>query len=707
MTALDWERRRGPWRGARRGLLLACALAVACGGDDESGTEGTTAGGDQTTEGTTAGGGTETGGATDPGETSDTDDTTDPTTDTDGPGAEPSGNQLNQDELFTCQGEPAMPPADIRLLDRYEWTRNVGSWEATELSRNPLYAIPEHRYSSYGEGESLNPSVLSLYLDVVGSAGTHWATGKYVNGRLRAVWEDPEIQCFVEDAAPAPDCVNYYVRRFLEAGVLYRPASDEQFDQLLLFAQEVLADELDVSERVETIRAIASAAWMSSGGLHRSELGTGMPDEHGRLRLGDWELAQAMTYALSRTPPGALSVFRKFEVGYTKGDVNGDLGGFLAAATDGSIKDPAVVASLVKGAIGGLDEARQDLYLEPKDDRHWDNQGEYWVAKGVRQFFREWLDYGELASKPPKVEVAETSAWSGFEVEVSYQNTISGSNGYENTLVTQLDDMIARIVAGDQDVFAELLTSRMFYTPATAGYQEGESSIWKTTSEMNRVYNVAQITEQTRAARWIELPASERAGVLTHPAWLGAHALAFENDPNLVHRGKWIREELLCQDIPDLPLNVDAKLSEESQDQSARQRVMEQIDADPYCSGCHQYMNPLGYPFEIYNHAGFVRVEDHGAAPDGSSSLTNMPSPELEGPVSSAVDMSERFASSDYAKRCFIRQAFRYFAGREETMADACTMVALEEAYDHSGGSFAELLIALFNSDSFQYRAPD
>jgi hypothetical protein len=224
---------------------------------------------------------------------------------------------------------------------------------------------------------------------------------------------------------------------------------------------------------------------------------------------------------------------------------------------------------------------------------------------------------------------------------------------------------------------------------------------------MNRVYNVAGITERTREARWIELPAHERAGVLTHPAWLGTHALSFENDANLVHRGKWIREELLCQDLPDLPLNVDAMLSDATKSQSARQRISEKIDADPYCSGCHQYMNPLGYPFEIYNHAGFVRVDDHGSEPDGSSTLINMPSPELDGPVTDAVALSQRLAASPYAKRCFLRQTFRYFAGRDEVLSDACTMVAMEKAYDDSDGSFTELLIALFTSDSFQTRLPD
>lgn len=623
------------------------------------------------------------------------------------PPPEPSGNALNQDLLFTCNGAPAMPPADVRLLDRAEWTREVGSWAGSDLSKNPLYARPDHRYSSYAEDEALDPSVLGLYLDVVANAGNAWTIGKYTGGRLRTVWEDPETVCFVNDAEPTPECVAYFVRRYLERGSLYRPATAEQVDALLEFAQTALADELSVDDRPSTIKRIAAAAWMTSAALHRPELGAGELDEHGRLRLSDWELAQSIAHALTGGPAGAPSVNRSFNAGFSKGDVDGDLGGFFLAATDGSIHDPEVIAALVHEYVGGVDEARRDLVLDPGDDRNWETRGEYWMALGIRGFFREWLDYGTLAAKPPKVEVSATSAYSGGTVELSYQNTVDGARGWENTLVTQLDDMIARVLDGDADVFANLLTTRTFYTPATAGYQEGESSVWKSTAEMNRVYNVSGVTPATREARWKELPATERAGVLTHPAWLGAHSLSFENDPNLVHRGKWIREELLCQTLPDLPLTVDAALPEETKDQSARQRISAHLDADPYCAGCHDLMNPLGYPFEIYNHAGFVRVEDHGADPDGSSDLILMPSPELAGPVSSAIDLSARLASSPYAKRCFMRQSFRYFTGREETYADACTLTAMEAAYDDSGGSFTELLVALFTSDSFQFRVPN
>ncbi len=699
-----------------RTLTLTLLCAFGCSPDGDEGSKGTSDTGEDPATGTGTGTGAPTTDGPDPTTptattptTTDSGETGDPTDtdDTGGPPEEPSGNQLEQNALFTCLDKPALPPADIRLLDRYEWTRNVGSWADSNLSRNPLYARADHRYSSYGDDEALDASVLGLYIDNVGQAGTAWTHGKYEGGRLRTIIEDPESQCFLNDAAPSPECVRYFVRRYLERGALYRPASDEQVDALFDFAQTTLAGEADVDARPATIKRIAAAAWMTSGALHRRELGEGAPDEHGRLRLGDWELAQSIAYALTRAPAGVPSVNRSYNDGFSKGDVDGDLGGFYTAAVDGSIQDPAVVATLVREYIGGLDLERRDLVLDPGDNRNWETRGEYWMAFGVRGFFREWLDYGELAAQPPKVEVAATSAWSGSVVEFSYANTITGRNGFENTLVTQLDDMIARILAPDTDVFATLLTSRMFYTPATAGYQKGESSISNSTAEMNRVYNVQGITPRTREDRWKQLPETERAGVLTHPAWLGAHSLSFENDPNLVHRGKWIREELLCNDLPDLPLNVDAMLSEASKSQSARQRISERIDADAYCSGCHAAMNPLGYPFEIYNHAGFLRTEDHGGPPDGTSTLVNMPSPELNGAVTSAIDLSQRLAASPYAKRCFMRQTFRYFAGREETMNDACTMVALEKAYDESNGSFTELLIALFTSDSFQTRVPD
>jgi hypothetical protein len=230
-------------------------------------------------------------------------------------------------------------------------------------------------------------------------------------------------------------------------------------------------------------------------------------------------------------------------------------------------------------------------------------------------------------------------------------------------------------------------------------------SISGSTANTNRVYNVSRVPD-TQAGRWVDMNPTERAGVLTHPAWLAAHGDNFEDDASLVHRGRWVRERLFCQSVPGLELvMVQARLGVRSDTLSARDRTVAATTTGPdaaTCTGCHRLMNSLGFPFEIYNHAGFLRESDHGHAPDGSAMLDNVPDPMLNIAIANAVDFANRVANSPYARRCFIRQAFRYFAGRDETLEDACTLAAMETALD--SGGFAEMLGALVTSDTFLYR---
>ena len=51
-----------------------------------------------------------------------------------------------------------------------------------------------------------------------------------------------------------------------------------------------------------------------------------------------------------------------------------------------------------------------------------------------------------------------------------------------------------------------------------------------------------------------------------------------------------------------------------------------------------------------------------------------------------------------------MRHAFRFFLGRNETLADAATLQDADRAYVQSGGSFRALVISLLSSDSFRYR---
>ncbi len=623
--------------------------------------------------------------------------------------ATPSGNDIDQSLLFLClDDDVGYTEARIRRIGRSEWTRNTGHAAGSAADKNPFDGLPTHPFATYSDGETLNESVLDIYLDSVKSGSYGWATrDRWRAGALSSNVDEDSIACIFDDTSPDADCIETYTAYLLERGVLFRPPTTEEHQALIDFATNVLGSEVPDEDhedgqqaaRRHSLDRIFSAAWMTTGALFRNELGEGPVDEYGRSRLGDWELANAIAYALDGRAAGAPGVYARHGLAWSA-DFEGHMPMLRQAAMDGTISDPDVIAAAVRDYFGGLDEDRVDLNLDVRDERRISRRGEYWMANGLREFFRQWLGY-DAHINIFKDTPSATSAF-GSEVHSDYGNLISGYYGHESRLVEQMDDMIARIVAEDEAVFENLLTSRTFYTPATAEFEE--SSIVNSTLRTNYIYNVTDRTEPTREDRWQVLPDNERAGVLTHPAFLASHAGAFENDPNIVDRGKWVRENMLCQDVPDLPITVEAAFDPETRDQSARQRMTEQVESRTECMGCHGLMNPLGYPFEVYNHAGFLRIEDHGAEPDGSSELRNMPDPDLNGPIRDAVEMSEKFAESPYVKRCFIRQVFRYFMGRDEVLRDACTLAQMEETYEESGGSLAEVLITLFQSDSFQYR---
>lgn len=219
-----------------------------------------------------------------------------------------------------------------------------------------------------------------------------------------------------------------------------------------------------------------------------------------------------------------------------------------------------------------------------------------------------------------------------------------------------------------------------------------------------------------------------RKGMLTHPAWLIAHAQNTETDP--IHRGKWIREKLLAGTIPDVPVTVDAVIPEDPH-KTLRQRLDAKTN-NTYCMKCHQKMNPLGLPFEMYDDFGRYRTEERLEYPenlirkvkdkgaphedlrdiyetlpvDSRGSLEGTGDNRLDGEVADALDLIDRLSRSKRVRQSIIRYAFRYFMGRNEMLSDSNTLIDADRAYVESGGSFDALIVSLLTSDSFLYRKP-
>ncbi|WP_395823921.1 DUF1588 domain-containing protein [Archangium minus] len=627
-------------------------------------------------------------------------------------GTEISPNLIPQEELFACRGAVSDAPTRLRRINRWQWTRNVGGsvtrgWTGFSFYDNPLDPNPRSPYGSYAADDTVDESMVEIILPIVDEYGATWAGPYTGSNRLDLLREDQSLRCMWEQAKPSTACIRNYLATLLERGVMYRPARADELDRLAAFTQSVLAQESpDGGEgaRTHSLSRVVTAATLMSGALFREELGT--PSGDGRVELGEWELAQQLTYALGERAPGAVPTWRW---PYTSASSKGHYGDIADAARDGGIRSPEVVGSLIDQHLGGVDPTRFDL-VQDFGEAERPRRGEFWLSDGVANFFRQWLGYTEVEAifkeRPEATSAFDDGEPSGYRPQAAaWENLLSGYYGDESTLIQQMDDFVARAVVADVAVLETLLTSRQFFLAATqdTGF-DGNA-----TRYTGQPYGTNAEIAANNDARWRMLPEKERAGVLTHPAWLASHGGNFEDDPSAVHRGKWVRENLLCGYVPPLSsVRVMAQVGPHAPDKNARARL-EDATGKSECQGCHSLMNPLGYPFEIYNHAGYLRTRDHAPdggwmAPNGQVTLSHLPDPALNGPVRDAVELSEKLAASGYVKRCFVRQVFRYFMGRDENRSDACTLVRMEQAYDANQGSFKALLKALMTSDTWTTR---
>ena len=172
-------------------------------------------------------------------------------------------------------------------------------------------------------------------------------------------------------------------------------------------------------------------------------------------------------------------------------------------------------------------------------------------------------------------------------------------------------------------------------------------------------------------------------------------------DNHAIRRGRWIRERLLGGGIPDVPITVDAMLPDEPQN-SLRERM--RVTREAYCWTCHKKMDPLGLPFEMYNHAGLYRETELGQPVDTTGEIIDSGDPALDGKVGNAIELIQKLAESTRAEQVFVRHAFRFWMGRNETLNDAPVLQDAYRAYTDSDGSMKALLVSLLTSDAFLYR---
>jgi hypothetical protein len=195
----------------------------------------------------------------------------------------------------------------------------------------------------------------------------------------------------------------------------------------------------------------------------------------------------------------------------------------------------------------------------------------------------------------------------------------------------------------------------------------------------------------------VEAPAGERAGIITHPAFLAYHASPTESQ--VVHRGVALRRDVLCQDLPPPPpgLDVDPPKPGITEREFADYR-----GAQAACKTCHALIDPLGLMLEGYDAVGAHRSSIAGRPIDTSGPVVDT---DFDGVVQGGVALAERLGRSKMVAGCVVNHMLAYAIARPLAPA-SCTLQKLREVYDSEGHRLVPLLTAIALSDEFRFRRP-
>ena len=282
------------------------------------------------------------------------------------------------------------------------------------------------------------------------------------------------------------------------------------------------------------------------------------------------------------------------------------------------------------------------------------------ARRAVTEFYEQWLELNRLdsASKDP----VAFPLWSEVLREA---------------MKTERRAFIETILFERGGTMSELLTSPLGLP----------------TGPLAELYGVAESSDV------VELSQEERAGILTLPAFLAVQAHPDQTAPVL--RGKFVRKKLLCHDVPPPPDDVNLSAPEISEGATARERFSAH-SSEAGCVGCHQLMDPLGFPFESYDALGAFRTTDGGRELDLTGEFINTRG--IDGPFQNLHEMVAILSSAPEVEDCMARQWFKFALGRTEEAGDACSLSPLQDTFEQSGGSLVELLLETTQTEAFLYR---
>ena len=279
---------------------------------------------------------------------------------------------------------------------------------------------------------------------------------------------------------------------------------------------------------------------------------------------------------------------------------------------------------------------------------------------GINRYFAEWLNYTYMdgLNKDPNLFPA-MSPTLGASMRGEFDRVV------ESLVFTQSADISQLLTT--QDTFLNGELAALYGVPGITG---------------------SNFVPYTFAA------SSPRAGLLTMAGYLAIQSPATRTSPT--HRGLFIREALLCQNLPGPPANVPPfqEVPPAGGPQTMRQRLTEH-KSSASCAACHTLMDPLGFALEHFDGMGVYRGTDQGLTLDTTGTLDAATFADARG-------LGQQVQARADLGACITRQVYTYALGQVPSATQAAGLAALSQGFDQGGKNFQSLLLELVQSDAFR-----
>ncbi len=186
---------------------------------------------------------------------------------------------------------------------------------------------------------------------------------------------------------------------------------------------------------------------------------------------------------------------------------------------------------------------------------------------------------------------------------------------------------------------------------------------------------------------------SRRGGFLGHASFLSLMAHPATTSPTL--RGKFVREKLLCENIPPPPPDVDTNLPN-TEGMTTRQKLLAHRQ-NPSCAGCHTLMDDIGLGLENFDAIGAYRTSESGQPIDASSTLDEL------GSFTGARELGRLLGADQRVTHCLARNLFRAATGHVDGLGESGPLNLAHDRFGASGFRLQELLVEIAASDAFRF----